>query len=82
MHTVTLEEARTHLPELVAEAAAGGEILITENDKPVAKLAAPPPVPSEIHATGRWPGFGLLKGKMEIAPDFDEPLEEFREYME
>jgi hypothetical protein len=26
-------------------------------------------------------GFGCLKGKIWIAPDFDEPLEDFREYM-
>jgi hypothetical protein len=25
---------------------------------------------------------GALKGKIRIADDFDEPLEEFREYME
>ena len=29
-----------------------------------------------------WPLFGLLKGKMTMAPDFDEPLEEFLPYME
>ena len=27
-------------------------------------------------------GFGCLKGKMKISPDFDEPLEDFREYIE
>jgi hypothetical protein len=26
-------------------------------------------------------GFGCLKGKIRIAPDFDEPLEDFKEYM-
>lgn len=25
---------------------------------------------------------GVLKGRIKIAPDFDEPLEEFKEYME
>jgi hypothetical protein len=28
------------------------------------------------------PQFGCLAGKIELAPDFDEPLEDFREYME
>lgn len=28
------------------------------------------------------PRFGHLAGKIELAPDFDEPLEEFKEYME
>ena len=27
-------------------------------------------------------GFGCLKGKISSGPDFDEPLEDFREYME
>jgi hypothetical protein len=31
--------------------------------------------------TGR-PHFGFLAGKIEIAPDFDEPLEDLKEYME
>jgi hypothetical protein len=31
--------------------------------------------------TGR-PHFGCLAGKIELAPDFDEPLEDFKDYME
>jgi len=27
-------------------------------------------------------GFGSLKGKIRIAPDFDEPLEDFKDYTE
>ncbi len=27
------------------------------------------------------PRFGCLAGKIQLAPDFDEPLEDFREYM-
>jgi len=26
-------------------------------------------------------GFGVLKGKISLAPDFDEPLEDFEDYM-
>ncbi len=26
-------------------------------------------------------GFGCLKGKIWMSPDFDEPLEDFQEYM-
>lgn len=26
-------------------------------------------------------GYGCLKGKIRMSPDFDEPLEDFREYM-
>lgn len=28
------------------------------------------------------PHFGFLAGKIELAPDFDEPLEDLKEYME
>lgn len=27
-------------------------------------------------------GFGCLKGKIWMSPDFDEPLEDFKDYME
>jgi Protein of unknown function (DUF2281) len=32
--------------------------------------------------TGAQPRFGCLAGKIELSPDFDEPLEDFKEYME
>ena len=82
MHTVTLEEAQARLPELIAETQRGEEVVITQNDQPVATLAAPPPPNSAGVASTRWPGFGMLKGKIKMASDFDEPLEEFREYTE
>ena len=28
------------------------------------------------------PSFGCLAGKIELRPDFDEPLEDFKDYME
>ena len=28
------------------------------------------------------PQFGCLAGKIELAPDFDEPLDDFQDYME
>ena len=31
---------------------------------------------------GSLKGFGALKGKIRMAPDFDEPLANFKEYME
>jgi len=36
--TVTLAEAKDHLVELVHDLAREGELLITDNDKPVARL--------------------------------------------
>lgn len=33
-------------------------------------------------APGARPRFGCLAGKIQLAPDFDEPLADFKEYME
>ncbi len=30
---------------------------------------------------GSLKGFGCLRGKIRMAPDFDEPLEDFKDYM-
>ena len=35
-----------------------------------------------VPASGVRPRFGCLAGKIQLAPDFDEPLEDFKEYME
>jgi prevent-host-death family protein len=40
MQTVTLSEAQKHLSELVRDLAREGELLITEANKPVARLSS------------------------------------------
>lgn len=35
----------------------------------------------EDSARPKFKGFGCLKGKIWMSPDFDEPLEDFKEYM-
>jgi antitoxin (DNA-binding transcriptional repressor) of toxin-antitoxin stability system len=39
MQTVTLDEAQKHLPELVRGLDREGELVITDHDEPVARLA-------------------------------------------
>jgi antitoxin (DNA-binding transcriptional repressor) of toxin-antitoxin stability system len=77
MSTVTLEEAQAQLPKLIEQLHPGEEILITSNQKPVARLIAavtPERPPRKL---------GTMKGSvLYMAPDFDAPLEDFREYME
>ena len=75
--TMTVEVAQAKLKQLTEKLAPGDEIVITENQRPVARLigerVAHPPRPA--------PGLG--KGSiLYMAPDFDDPLEEFKEYME
>jgi antitoxin (DNA-binding transcriptional repressor) of toxin-antitoxin stability system len=74
--SVTLQEAQARLEELIHQLSPGDELVITENDHPIAKLARAEP-------EGPWPcQAGSAKGKIWMSPDFDEPLEEFKEYME
>ena len=75
--TITVEEAQAKLKELIDHLAPGEEIVITEDRQPVAKLVGERP------ARRSRPAPGLGKGSiLFMAPDFDEPLEEFKEYME
>jgi antitoxin (DNA-binding transcriptional repressor) of toxin-antitoxin stability system len=65
--TVDVEEAKTRLPELLSLALEGNEVIISEGDKPVARLV---PIPS----TGRKRVMGLHRGVAWMSEDFDEPL--------
>jgi antitoxin (DNA-binding transcriptional repressor) of toxin-antitoxin stability system len=76
MATIRIQEAQASLPELIHRLTPGDEVLITENDQPIATL-------SRAEPTNQWPcKAGSAKGKIRIAHDFDEPLDEFKEYME
>lgn len=64
---VNIHEAKTNLSRLVEEAANGAEIVIAKAGKPMAKLVPLRPSKTPIK-------FGVLKGKIWIADDFDAPL--------
>lgn len=64
---VNLYEAKSHLSELVERAAAGDEIVIAKAGRPRARLTAIAPT-TRRRKPGRW------KGKVWIAPDFDDEL--------
>jgi antitoxin (DNA-binding transcriptional repressor) of toxin-antitoxin stability system len=75
--TIILEEAQSKLKELIHKLAPGEEIVITESQHPVARLVG------ERSGRSPRPAPGLGKGSvLFVAPDFDEPLEEFKDYME
>ena len=76
MPTVTIQEAQTKLADLIHQLIPGQELVITENDEPVAKLVRVAPRTRQPRQAGS------AKGKIWMAPDFDAPLEEFKEYME
>jgi antitoxin (DNA-binding transcriptional repressor) of toxin-antitoxin stability system len=73
---VSLQEAQAKLPDLIANLPPGEELVIEQDGKPVAKLTAEPPARKP-----RTPG--TLRGTvLYMAPDFDAPLDDFKEYME
>jgi len=71
-------EAKTHLSELVKRVEEEGVVYrITKRGKPVAELK-----PIGADEKKRRLPFGYGKGTVPyIAPDFDVPLEAFKEYM-
>jgi prevent-host-death family protein len=75
--TVTLEDAQARLGELIARLQPGEELVITSAARPVARIVGEPrsaPQPRQL---------GTLKGTvLSVAPDFDAPLDDFKEYME
>ena len=78
MATVTIQEAQARLPELIQRLTAGDELVITEDDQPVARLLQPAPAPQPNRRR-----LGTMKGTvLYMAPDFDAPLDDFQEYMQ
>jgi prevent-host-death family protein len=66
MRIVNIYEAKTHFSKLIDAVIHGNEILIAMAGKPVAKLG---PISKKPERR-----FGVLKGKIKIAKDFDAPL--------
>ena len=72
---VTMEEAQAKLPDLIHKLVPGDELVITENNLPVAKLVSEQPKPKP----GLRPPPGLGKGCIAIVAEDDEHLEHFKE---
>ncbi|HEX3659334.1 MAG TPA: type II toxin-antitoxin system prevent-host-death family antitoxin [Pirellulales bacterium] len=75
MATVTIQEAHAKLLDLIHKLQPGDELVITENNQPVAKLVSEKPL------KGQRPPPGLCKGMITIVADDDEHLQDFAEYM-
>ena len=72
---VSLTEAAASLRDLVQAAIDGEEVILLDGDRPAIKL-----VP--IESVKPRPKFGSAKGLVWMSDDFDEPLEDMKEYME
>jgi prevent-host-death family protein len=66
MLTVNLQEAKTHLSELVEQAANGEPFIIAKAGKPLVKvMALQSPIADQPHR------IGFLAGQIEVPEDFD-----------
>jgi antitoxin (DNA-binding transcriptional repressor) of toxin-antitoxin stability system len=79
MTTVTVAEARENLPELLRRAAAGEQIVITDDGKWLAALGVappPPPTPEEIAAAEARARQAILTMlRQQIADGFPPPAD-------
>lgn len=71
---VNMRDAKSSLPRLAKRAAAGEDILIARNGKPVARL-------TRVPARRRSTPLGAFKGKIHMANDFDAIVPEFEPYL-
>jgi prevent-host-death family protein len=65
--TVNIFEAKTQLSKLIQIVENGGDVIIARAGKPVAKL-------TRLEPPKRMIRYGLLKGRIHVADDFDAPL--------
>jgi prevent-host-death family protein len=70
MTIYNIHEAKTHFSKLLERVLNGEEVIIAKAGKPVARIL---PVITDV--SPRKPGNDA--GKIIIAPNFDDPLEEF-----
>lgn len=75
MATLSIQEAQAALPDLIHRLTLGEEVILTENDQPVAKLVATP-----LAGPRPVPKLGTQRGSVSSMEHFDDPLEEFEEY--
>ena len=75
MLQVNIHEAKTHLSRLINHVLEGEEVIIAKGNKPVVKMTI-------IDNLKPKRKLGSAKGKIKIMPDFDKPLDDFKEYMQ
>lgn len=76
MSTISIQEARATLEQVIHRLMPGEEIVITENDQPVAILVA------TSRAARAIPRIGTQRGSVLSMEHFDDPLDDFEEYQQ
>ena len=73
MKIVNIHEAKTHLSRLIQEALDGEEIIIARGNQPIVRLVL-------VDSARRERTTGWAKGQVQVADDFDAPLDDFADY--
>ncbi len=68
MKPINIYNAKTRFSQLVDQAAAGEDVVVSRNGKPIVRITR------LDGGQKRRIKFGVLKGKIKIAADFDAPL--------
>jgi antitoxin (DNA-binding transcriptional repressor) of toxin-antitoxin stability system len=78
MHTIDVSQLQSLIPRLLEAVGAGEEVIITRNAEPFAKLS----LVNGKHTKPavRWEP-GSAKGLIQMREDFDDPIEDFAEYL-
>ncbi|MCZ8128854.1 MAG: prevent-host-death protein [Microcystis sp. LE19-114.1B] len=74
MIKLTLNEAQSQLPDLLKAASKGEQVIIQNNEGQDFQLISLP-------TTVKHPQYGSAKGIVKMLDNFDDPIEEFEEYM-
>ena len=74
MYQIALTNEQTQLAFLIEKAAQGEEVIITDEKGSCFQL-------KPLFLQKPKPKFGSAKGLIQMADNFDEPLEEFKDYM-
>lgn len=75
MHRIELDKAKSQIETLIQTALDGEEVIITRDAEPVLKLV-------RLSKSNGRRRAGTAKGMISMTEDFDEPLEDFREYLQ
>ena len=75
MQQIDIDQAKMQIATVLQSALEGDEIIITQNDQPVLKLV-------RVAQSKKHRQSGSARGLISMSEDFDQPLEDFREYMQ
>ena len=74
MHPITVQEAQSHLAEIIEKLTPGEEVVLLRDDQPVARLVGGPPAQP-------FPIPGRCQGMLTIVAEDEEHLKDWAEYL-